>query len=155
MIYMYKLKAYTHVHCFINCHACLWIWLPFYLLHLSLECHALFQWFVRASKFSELKLIIDWNCNFVGYYTIPFGFSLFQHFWSSITFYLVKYFVWLRITDEGSVPEMRIWSILLINSNLKWCKRLSRSLFLYWVKVWSVPCPQGLTGRVPNTDIVT
>ena len=22
------------------------------------------------------------------------------------------YFVWLRITDEGSVPEMRIWSIL-------------------------------------------
>ena len=22
--------------------------------------------------------------------------------------------IWLRITDEGSVPEMRIWSILLI-----------------------------------------
>ena len=29
--------------------------------------------------------------------------------------------VWLRITDEGSVPEMRIWSILLIKSDLKWC----------------------------------
>ena len=27
----------------------------------------------------------------------------------------LNYFVLLRITDEGSVPEMRIWSILLIN----------------------------------------
>ena len=26
-----------------------------------------------------------------------------------------NYFVWLRITNEGSVPEMRTWSILLIN----------------------------------------
>ena len=34
-------------------------------------------------------------------------------------------------TDEGSVPEMRIWSILLIQSDLKWCIYLSRSLFLY------------------------
>ena len=37
--------------------------------------------------------------------------------------------LWLRITDEGSVPEMRIWSILLIKSVLKWCIHLSRSLF--------------------------
>ena len=41
------------------------------------------------------------------YYTIPFGFSLIWHFWG-ITFQLLNYFVWLRITDEGSVPEMRI-----------------------------------------------
>ena len=34
-------------------------------------------------------------------------------------------------TDEGSVPEMRIWSILLIKSDLKWCIHLSISLFLY------------------------
>ena len=40
-------------------------------------------------------------------------------------------FVWLRITDEGSLPEMRIWSILLIKSDLKWCIHLSRGLFLY------------------------
>ena len=26
---------------------------------------------------------------------------------------LSNYFVWLRITDEGSLPEMRIWSIML------------------------------------------
>ena len=38
----------------------------------------------------------------------------------------------LRITDEGSVPEMRIWSILLIQSDLKWCIHLSKSLFLYY-----------------------
>ena len=31
----------------------------------------------------------------------------------------LNYFVWLRITDEGSVPEMRIWSMLLMESNLK------------------------------------
>ena len=31
-----------------------------------------------------------------------------------------NYSVWLRITDEGSVPEMRIWSMLLIKSDLKW-----------------------------------
>ena len=28
-----------------------------------------------------------------------------------------NYFVWLGITDEGSVPEMRRWSILLIKSD--------------------------------------
>ena len=31
---------------------------------------------------------------------------------------------WLRITDGRSVPEMRIWSILLIKSDLK-------SLFIF------------------------
>ena len=39
------------------------------------------------------------------------------------------------ITDEGLVPEMRIWSILLIKSDLKWCIYLGRSLFLYICKV--------------------
>ena len=41
----------------------------------------------------------------------------------------ILYFLWIRITDEGLVPEMRIWSILLIKSDLKWCIHLSRSLF--------------------------
>ena len=45
-------------------------------------------------------------------------------------FNFLNYFVWLRITDEGSVPEMRIWSILLMKSNLKWCIHLG--LFLYF-----------------------
>ena len=48
---------------------------------------------------------------------------------------LLTYFVWLRITDEGSVPKMRIWSILLIKSDLKWCIHLGRSLFSYLLQV--------------------
>ena len=58
------------------------------------------------------------------------------YFWgSTIQFlleFLLNYFVWLRINDESSVPEMRIWSILLIKSDLKWLIHLvSRSLFSY------------------------
>ena len=62
------------------------------------------------------------------FYTIPFGFSLFRNFRVNI-FYFGNHFVWRRINDEGSLPEMRIWSILLIKSELKWCIHLSRSLF--------------------------
>ena len=67
----------------------------------------------RASKFSVLKLngiVTLWV-----YYTIAFDFSLFRHFWASL-FNFLDNFLWLRITDDGSVPEMRIWSILLIKS---------------------------------------
>ena len=52
------------------------------------------------------------------YYTIPFGFSLFWHFWVNI-FYFWNPFVWWKITDEVSLPEVRILSILLIKSRLK------------------------------------
>ena len=62
------------------------------------------------------------------YYTIPFGSTLFWHF-GAYFFNFLNYFLWLRITDEGLVPEMRIWSILLIKSDLKWCIHVSRSLF--------------------------
>ena len=72
----------------------------------------------------SIEIVILWV-----YYTIPFGFSLFRHFGASL-FNFLNYFVWLRITDEGSVPEMRIWSILLIKSDLKWCTHLSRRLFI-------------------------
>ena len=84
--------------------------------------------FDRASKYSMLKLIeivILWV-----YCTIPFGLSLFRHFWVS-HFNFLNYVVWLRITDEGSLPKMRIWSILLIKSDLKWCIYLSRSLCIF------------------------
>ena len=69
---------------------------------------------LRASKISVLKLIeivILWV-----YYTIPFGFSLFWHF-RAIIFNFWIHIVWLRITDDGSLPEMRIWSILIIESD--------------------------------------
>ena len=62
--------------------------------------------------------------------------ACFGTFWASI-FNFWHYSVWLRITDEGSVTELRIWSILLIKSDLKWCMHLSTSLFLYswWVSL--------------------
>ena len=53
---------------------------------------------LRASNFPCLKfleIVILWV-----YYTIPFGFTLFGHFWAYI-FNFLKYFLWLRITDEG------------------------------------------------------
>ena len=51
-----------------------------------------------------------------------------------------KYFVWLRITDEGSVPEMHIWSILLIYIRFNPILNgdLRRSLFLYFNYLVSV-----------------
>ena len=77
----------------------------------------------------NFRIKIYWNYNFVGYYTIPFGFSLFWHFQVDI-FNFWNLFVWRRISGEGSLSEMRIWSIFLVNSDLKWCIHLSRSLFL-------------------------
>ena len=83
---------------------------------------------LRASKRSVLKLtdiVILWV-----YYTIPFGFTWIWHF-CVITLQFLNYFRWLRITDVGSVPEMRIWSIFIIESDLKWCIHRITSLFSY------------------------
>ena len=81
---------------------------------------------LRASKLPVIKLME------IFYFFAPsllastcfdtFGLSL-SNFWN--------YFAWLRITDEGSVPEMRIWSILWIKSELKCCIHLRESLFIF------------------------
>ena len=89
-----------------------------------------FDWFVvfESIKIFRMKLteiVILWV-----YYTVPFGFSLFWHSRVNI-FYFWNHFIWRRITDEGLLPEMRIWSILLIISDLKWCLHLSRSLLIF------------------------
>ena len=55
-----------------------------------------------------------------------------KHFVIVFFFSIINFFVWRRITDEGSVPEIRWWSILLIKSELKWCIYLSISLFLFF-----------------------
>ena len=81
---------------------------------------------LRASKFSVLKLIeivILWV-----FLHHPCWLQLVLAL-SDCHFQFLNYFVWLRIPDEGSLPEMRIWSILLVLSDLKWCKHHSRSLF--------------------------
>ena len=107
-------------------------WVPEGTCSQVLRSTSVDSWGLRASKSSVIKLfeiVILWV-----YYTIPFGFSLFWHVWD-ISFQLLKLLLWLRTTDEGSVPEMRIWSILLIKSDLKWCIHLGRSLFLYLNRV--------------------
>ena len=54
----------------------------------------------------------------------------------------------LRITDDGSVPEMRI----SYGPYLKWCIHLSRSIFLYLNYLVSVtaicPVPEGSCSQV-------
>ena len=92
----------------------------------------------RASKFSVLKLteiVILWV-----YDTIPCGFNLFLGTFGISIFNNFNYFLWQRITDEGSVPEMRIWSILLILSDLKWCLHLSKSLFFVFQLLGECHC---------------
>ena len=101
---------------------------------------------VYSKRFESIQIFrvkIDWDCNFREFITPSilasvcfgtFGISL-SNFW--------KYPVWLRIIDEGSVPELLIWSIILIKFYLKWCIHLSRSLLLYFdminVLFWG-PC---------------
>ena len=86
---------------------------------------------LRASKFSALKLIeivILWVYNFITPSLLVS--ACFGTFGASLS-NVINYLFWLRITDEGSLPEMRFWSILLIISELKWCIHLSRSLFIF------------------------
>ena len=89
-----------------------------------------FSWFV---VFREHQLFPCWNLLklsfFWGLFTILFGFSLFWHF-CDISFQLFSYFVWLRITDDRSVLEMRIWSILL--SLFSYCKSQTFTLNTLW-----------------------
>ena len=99
------------------------------------------------------------------YYTIPFGFILFRHFRTTICNFW-NHFIWLRISDKGSLPEMRIWSILLIKSDLKWCIHLSRGLFLYlkhispWICVvylfkWTIRRTCSIIIITPDADCFT
>ena len=123
-----------------------WSLFIFQPLHSLGECHC---WWIResmrahAAKFyGRLRLIgsgsrastvfpcwIYWNCNFWGLFPIPFGLSLFWHF-CYISFQLFSYFVWLRITNDGSVFEMRIWSILF--SLFSYCKSPAFTFNTLW-----------------------
>ena len=83
----------------------------------------------RASKLFVLKLIengILWV-----YHTIPVGFSLFWHFWQPFC-NVLNYFVWLRITDEGSgTRNTHIWSILLFKFEWIWCINIFVEVLFY------------------------
>ena len=82
-----------------------------------------------------------------------------NHSATAAPFNFLNYFLWLRITDEGLVPEMRIWSISLIKSDLKWCTHLSSSLFListtWWVSLLvDQGVPEGACSQVLRSTSV-
>ena len=78
---------------------------------------------LRASKFSVLKLIV---IVIFGFITPSLLASVYDvcPFWASL-FNFLNYNVLVRITDEGSILEIHIWSILLIKTALKWCIEVS------------------------------
>ena len=82
---------------------------------------------LRASKFSVkfIEIVILWIYSMESLLASAFFGTL-----VTSLFNFLNYFVWLRITDKGSVPKMHIWSILLLKSDLKWCIHLD--LFLYF-----------------------
>ena len=92
-----------------------------------------FDIFIYKNRFRYKNYFLIWRRIFISKNRI-----LDIKIWTRITapcchvLLFILYF-WLRITDEGSVPEMRIWSKLLIKSVLKWCIHLRRSLFLYLI----------------------
>ena len=87
--------------------------------------------FINKEKCNTVYIKEYIFCNFEGLLHCPFWLQLVWHF-RDILFNFLNYFVLPRITGEGSVPEIRIWFILLIKSDLK-CSHihLSRSFSFY------------------------
>ena len=71
------------------------------------------------SEVELIGIVILWV-----YYTIPLASTCLGTFGTRLS-NCWNYSVWPRIDDEGSVPEMLIWFILLIQSDLNWCIHLS------------------------------
>ena len=69
------------------------------------------SWRLRASNFCRVK--INCNRNFVIITPPLLALPYFGTFWASLLNFK-NCFVWFKIHYEGSVPEMRLWSILLI-----------------------------------------
>ena len=84
---------------------------------------SLFSFWYRLEHQIFRVFKIHSNCNFVGLLHHPFCLYLVLAP-LGIHFQLLNHFLRLRITDAGSVPEMRIWSISFIKSDLKWCIHL-------------------------------
>ena len=76
-------------------------------------------WYRITMAFTERHLIRKNDNRLHTLFNIPLSYlasACFGSFWS-LLFQLFILHVWLRITDEGSVPEIRIWSISLIYSD--------------------------------------
>ena len=103
--------------------------------------HRLIRSVLRASNFSLLVFKIDLNFNFIGFFTPSILASTCfarPNLYAS-DFNLLLYFVWLSITDEGSNFKYEEWAYdpyWIVNTILKWCFHLSRSLFCISTAWW-------------------
>ena len=99
-----------------------------------------FSWFVSFrehwSTFSVLKFI---EIVILGVYSPSILASVCSCTFMTSLANLFSYFVWLRIPDDGSVLEMRIWSILL--SLFSYCKSQAFTLN-YLVRFLQNICPK-------------
>ena len=90
--------------------------------------------FILLPMFISIHKCLGFSLFFVQPLIISYSLYFYDPAVSSIGKQLLKIFANFRprvLAFEGSLPEMRIWYILLIISDLKWCIHLSRSLFLY------------------------
>ena len=71
-------------------------------------------------------------------------------------FNIFLYSVWLRITDEGSIPEVRIWSMMLIQPDFKLIlEEVSFCISTSWrVHYWWTRSPEGTCSKVLRSTSV-
>ena len=142
----WSLFIFQPLHSFGECHCC--------LTRESLRAHAaklygrlqLIRRVFRASTFSVLKFI---EIVILGVYSPSLLASV---CFCTFVISLFSYFVWLRIPDDGSVLEMRIWSILL-----SYCKSQAFTLNTLWgfCKIYAQSIFFVLAGGGDNFDITS
>ena len=80
-----------------------------------------FCWYRGFCHRTESDLFLFLLCGFISPFLLALVcFSTFMHH-----FPIFNYFLSLRITDQGSVPKMRIWSMVLTKSDSKLCIHLT------------------------------
>ena len=121
------------------------IWFFYTVLQIQFECRQFASFLLNYAafgtyntgntRFSALFSYILWHIE-LKWYILVFYFTVLQinfdfwHFRVNISHFW-DHFVWGRITDQGSLTEMDIWSILFIKFDLKWFIHLRRNLSLY------------------------
>ena len=113
LVVFWNIQVLHFVVCISNCTIIYITWQTMFFFFAFLMCHISkfkdeFGWFKTESNLFML-------CNFgFFFYTIQLASTCFGVNQAS---HSNLYYVWLRITDEDSIPEMNIWSVLLIQSD--------------------------------------
>ena len=98
--------------------------------HMKPSSTADFGWFVAFESIKIFRVQTWLNCDFVGLLHHPFWLlPCFGSFWAS----LFNFLELLYLAKDHWRGSSTIWSILLIQSDLKWCTHLSRRLFSYLI----------------------